>query len=148
VAGEQIQRLLEDLELGAGGPRRPAERALCYRAEGLGERLVGQLGADQVDRPAEQGREARLAGAAGELGGEPGLADARLAGHHDGRAAARPRGGERPLERPELAGAACERLGARLHAASIAPRRSPAPAARKALISMWPSRDREPGRRR
>ena len=64
----------------------------------------------------------------GDLGGEPGLADTGVAGHQDGRAAARPRGGERLLERPELDGAACERLGARLHAASTPPRRNGATA--------------------
>jgi hypothetical protein len=139
VAGEQGQRLLEDLELGTrgggGGPR------AADRPQGLGQRLVGQLGADEVDRPAEQGLPAGLAGAAGDLGGEAGLADAGLAGYEDGCAAARPRGGERLLERPELGGAACERLGARLHAASIAR----LPSARKALVGIPRAADKEPG---
>ena len=72
------------------------------------------------------------------------LADTGVAGHEDGCAAARPRGGERALERPELAGAAHERLGARLHAASIAR----LPPARKALISIPRAADRAPGRGR
>jgi hypothetical protein len=139
VAGEQGQCLLEDLQLGTCGGPGPAERA-----QGLGERLVGQLGADEVDRPAEQDLPAGLAGALGEFGGEPGLADAGLAGHQDGRAAARPRGGERPLERSELASAARERLGASLHAVSIA--RSPSGG--KARVSIAGSVDKAPRRGR
>ena len=65
VAGEQGQRLLEDPELGTcgggGGPR------AAERAKGLGERLVGQLGPDEVDGPAEQGLPPGLAGAVGGL---------------------------------------------------------------------------------
>ena len=146
VTGEERERLLEDPQLGTcGGVRGPwpaAERMPSNRAQGLGERLVGQLGADEIDRPAEQGPEARLAGAAGELGREPRLADARLAGHEDGRAAACPRGGERALELPELACAPHQRrCGASLHPASIAR----LPPAGKALVSIpWPA-DREPG---
>ena len=122
VTDQKRERLLEDPQLGTCGGA--AGRAPAHRAQGLGERLVGQFGSDEIDRPAEQGLAAGRAGAPGEFGGEPGLADARLAGHQDGRAAARPHGGERLLERPQLGGATHERLGARLHAASIAPRRS------------------------
>jgi hypothetical protein len=75
--------------------------------------------------------EPRAAGAHGELGRQPGLADARLPGHQDGPAAARPRRVQRAPEPPELAHAPDEdRAGAGLHSASI----TPPTLARKALV--------------
>ena len=64
------------------------------------ELLVGQLRADKIDRSSEQDIDARVARAPGNLGREPCLADARLAGHEDGRTAARLRCFERMRELP------------------------------------------------
>ena len=87
--------------------RRPPR--LSERTQRLDERLVRQLRADEIDRAPEQDLEPRVAGAARELGREPGLADARLAGDEDGRAAPRLRRVERALELLELACASDER---------------------------------------
>ena len=144
--GEQRERLLEHPQLRARGPLIDLPK-LSERAQGLDERLVGQLRADEIDRAPEEDLEPCVAGAARELGREPGLADARLSGDEDGRAAARPRRVERALELPELACASDERRsGASLHAASIPPplkapatRRYVRPAAKdKALRPMRP----------
>ena len=113
--GEQRERLLEHPQLRAR--RLPVDLPrLAERTQGLDERLVRQLGADEIDRAPEQDLEPRGAGARRELGREPGLADARLAGDEDGRAAPRPRRVERALELPELARASDEHLArASLH---------------------------------
>jgi len=88
--GEQRQRLLEHPQLRArhlplGLP------GLAERAQRLGERLVRQLGTDEIDRAPEQHLEPGAAGTSRELGSEPGLADARLSYHEDGRTLPRPR---------------------------------------------------------
>ena len=118
--GEQRERLLEHPQLRAGRrfvdlPRLPE------RTQGLDERLVRQLCADEIDRAPEQDLEPGGAGASRELGREPGLADARFSGDEDGRTAPGPRRGERALELPELAYASDEDVArASLHPASIA----------------------------
>jgi hypothetical protein len=121
---EQRQRLLEHAQL--RGRRRPVDLPeRSERAQGLDEGLIRQLRADQIDRAAEKHLELRAAGTRGQLGGQPGLADARLPGDQDGRPAPRPRGIERTLELPELASASDQhRARASLHSASITP---PAP---------------------
>ena len=105
--GEQRQRLLEHPQL---RPRRLRVEppGLPERTQRIHERLVRQLRADEIDRPAEQDLEPRVAGASGELGREPGLADARFAGDEDRRAAPGPRRVEDALELPELACASDE----------------------------------------
>ena len=109
---EQLERVLEDSQLRAR--RLPVDLpGLPERAQGLDERLVGQLGADEIDRAPEEDLEPRVAGALAELGHEPGLADARFAGDEDGRAVSGARRIERALELPELACASDENLAAR-----------------------------------
>ena len=113
--GEQRERLLEHPQLRAR--RLPVDLPrLSERTQGLDERLVRQLRADEIDRAPEEHLEPGVAGAARELGREPRLADARLSGDEDGRAASRLRRGERALELPELACASDEHLArASLH---------------------------------
>ena len=107
--GEQRQRLLENPQLRAGRlPVSPPGRP--ERAQRLGERLVRQLGSDKIDRTPEQNLEPGAAGTSRELGGEPGLADARLSGDKDGRTRSGPRCVERALELPEFACAPDEHL--------------------------------------
>jgi hypothetical protein len=99
VIGQQRERFLKDAQLGAC--RRAIGRpALAEWAQGFGERLVGQLRADKIDRSPEQDIDACVARAPGNLGREPCLADARLAGYEDGRTAARLRCFERMRELP------------------------------------------------
>jgi hypothetical protein len=119
--GEQRQRVLEHPQLRAR--RLPIDPpGLPERAQRLDERLVRQLRTDQVDRAPEQDLEPRVAGMAGQLGRQPGLADARLPGDQDGHAAPRPRRVQRAPELPELASASDEYLDrGSLHAGSIAP---------------------------
>ena len=85
AVGEQRERLLEHPQLRAGPlvdlPQLPE------RTQGLDERLVRQLRADEIDRAPEEDLEPRVAGTSRELGREPGLADARLPGDEDGRTA-------------------------------------------------------------
>ena len=117
LTGEERERLLEDPQLGACGgvcgPWPADERMPSNRAQRLGERLVGQLGADEIDRPAEQGPEARLAGAAASSAASrvlpmPASPATRMAAPRPC-----PRGGERPLELPEFACAPHQRRSAR-----------------------------------
>ena len=117
---QQRQRVLEHPQLRAH--RLPVDlREASERAQGLHERLVRQLGADQIDRTAEEDPEPCVAGACRQLGRQPGLADARLPGDQDGRAAARPRRVQRAPELPELAHAPDEYLALHsLHSGSIA----------------------------
>src|SRR5258705_11517134 len=104
MTSEERERLLEDPQLGTCGgicgPRAAAERMPGNRAQGLGERLVGQLSANEIDRPAEQGPEACLAGAAGEVRPEPRLSRAHLPGPQGGPAATCPPRGERRRPAP------------------------------------------------
>ena len=89
---------------------------LPERTQRLGERLIRQHRADQVDRAPEENLEPGAAGTSRELGGDPGLADARLSRDQDGRALPGPRGAERALELRELACAPDEHLArASLH---------------------------------
>ena len=107
--GEQRQRLLEHPQLRAG--RLPVSLpGLPERAQRLGEWLVRQLRTDEIDRAPEQDLEPGAAGTSRELGGEPGLADARLSGDEDGRTRPRPRCVERALELPEFVCAPDEHL--------------------------------------
>ena len=112
AVGEQRERLLEHAQLRAGR-RASTCRRLSERTQRLDERLVRQLRADEIDRAPEQDLEPGVAGAPRELGREPGLADARLAGDEDGRAAPRLRRVERALELLELACASDERRRSR-----------------------------------
>ena len=118
---QQRQRLLEHAQLGARRLRVDLREA-PERAQGLDERLVRQLGADQVDRAPEQDLEPRVAGARRQLRRQPGLAEPRLPGDERCRAAARPRRVQGALELPELAFASDEHLArGSLHPGSIAP---------------------------
>jgi hypothetical protein len=127
---QQLKRLLEHPQLRARrlpiGLRKRSERA-----QDLDERLVRQLRADEVDRAPEEDLESCVAGARRQLGRKPGLADARLPGDEDGRAAPCLRRAEGALELPELACASDEYLArGSLHSGSIAP----PTLARKALV--------------
>ena len=116
-ATEERERLLEHTQLRACGPdlRKPGQRALAVtsspRAQRLGERLVRQLGAYEVDAAPDEHLESRGSGARRQLGGEPALADPRLAGHQDRRADSRLRPAKRTFETLELLGAPDERRG-------------------------------------
>jgi hypothetical protein len=118
---EQRERLLEQAQPRAGRPRLDVQE----RAQGsqrLGERLERQLRADQVDRAAEQHLEALAAGTAGQIGREPGLADARFPGDQHGPTLAGPRRVERPRELLDLAPAPDEQPTCpSFHPGSIAP---------------------------
>jgi hypothetical protein len=61
------------------------------RTKRLGDRQVRHLGADQVDAPAHQRQRAGGPGPGAELGHQPRLADARVAGHQDRPAPSRRR---------------------------------------------------------
>ena len=113
--GEQGERLLEHPQLRAG-----AAPELAERRQGVDERLVGQLRADEVDRASEQDLEACGACSVRDLGREPGLADPCFTGDEGAGAASRLRLAERAPKRLELACASDER---RACPASIAPRR-------------------------
>jgi hypothetical protein len=121
AVAEHRQRLLEHPEL--RGNRLAVDLPkLPERTQGLDERLVRQLGADQIDRAPNQHLEARVAGACRQLGRQPGLADASVSGDQRGRAAPRPRRAQGALELPELADASDEDLaGGSLHLGSVAP---------------------------
>ena len=131
--GEQRERLLEHPKLRAG-----LARKLSERTQRLDERLVRKLRADEIDRAAEEDLESFGASARRELGREPGLADARLSGDEDGRAAPRLRRVERAPERLQLACASDE------HAASI----PPLPPAGKARVSPRRRQDTQPAGQR
>ena len=93
--------LLEHAELRAG--RLPVEQPRrSERAQGLDERLVGQVRADERDRSAEEDLKSGVAGTACELGSESGLADTRFSYDEDARTAPRLCCGERALELREL----------------------------------------------
>jgi hypothetical protein len=118
---QQRQRLLEHPQLRARRLRVDLREA-PERAQGLDQRLVGQLRADQVDRAPDEDLEPFVAGARRQLGRQPGLADAGLPGDQDGRAAARPRRVQGAPELPELTHAPDEHLAREsLHPGSIAP---------------------------
>ena len=77
--------------------------------ERLGERQVGQTAGAEVDAVADDGDHAALARAQDQLSGEPGLADAGVAGHEHAGGRARERLLEQLLEPGELTGPADER---------------------------------------
>jgi hypothetical protein len=138
VAPEHGQRLPEHAQLRARRPR-IGRREGAERAQGFDERLVGQLGPDQVDGAAEQHLEPGVAGTRCHLGREPGLADARLAGDERGRPAVGPRRLQGAPELLELAVAPDEQVArGSLHPGSIAP----AARARKALVGIPRREDR------
>ena len=143
--GEQRQRVLEHPQLRAG--RLPLGLpGLAERAQRLGERLVWQLGTDEIDRAAKEDLEPGAAGASRELGGEPGLADARLPGDEDGRTRPRPGCVERALELPEFACAPDEHLArAGFHFGQY---RAANPAPGRALLSTQAAEDTQGLRRR
>jgi hypothetical protein len=92
------------------------------RADGLGDRKVGHLGADQVDAPPYQRLRSRGSGPSAELRHQPRLADARVAGQQDRPALSRYRLPDLRLEQLELA-AAADQGGGRpsCHRNSMAP---------------------------
>ena len=75
-----------------GSPRLPE------RTQGLDERLVGQLRADEIDRAAEEDLEPGVTRAFREFGRERGLPDPRFPGDEDGRTRPRLRRVERAAE--------------------------------------------------
>ena len=111
VIGEPRQRGLEHTQLRAGLARERTER--------FDERLVRQLGADEIDRAADPDGESAVASARRDLGGEPRLADARLTRDEHSPAAPRLRRVEHALELFQLACAPDE------HGASISLRGRP-----------------------
>jgi hypothetical protein len=118
--GEQRERVLEHRQLRAGRPRIALE--LSERAQGVGEGLVRQLRADEIDGLSHENVESAGAGATRELRRQAGLADPGLSLDEDRPASPRPRSLERPLELPELTCTADEDLAPpRLHAPSIRP---------------------------
>ena len=117
---QQRQCVLEHAQL-RGRRLPPGWSTLAEWPQRLDERLVWQLGADEIDRPPEQDVEPRVACARRKLGREAALADARLAGDENGRAATGPGCVEGALELRELASASHERgFRASAHAASMA----------------------------
>ena len=90
-----------------GSPRLPE------RTQGLDERLVGQLRADEIDRAAEEDLEPCVTRAFREFGRERGLPDPRFPGDKDGRTRPRLRCVERAPELPELADASNEHVARR-----------------------------------
>ncbi len=83
------------------------------RTQGLDERLVGQLRADEIDRAAEENLEPCVTRAFREFGRERGLPDPRFTGDKDGRTRPRLRRVERAAELPELADASNEHVAPR-----------------------------------
>ena len=74
--GEQRQRVLEHPQLRAGCL--PGLTRIPQRTQGLDERLVRQVRADEIDGSSDEDVEASIACPARELGREPCLADARF----------------------------------------------------------------------
>jgi hypothetical protein len=95
---------------------RPQQRADILagqqRAKGLGDRQVGNLGADQVDAPPHQRLGSRGSCPSGELRNQPRLADARVAGQQ-GRPAPSRRRLPHPLLEPLKLAETAEEGGAR-----------------------------------
>jgi hypothetical protein len=91
---------LGELGLGQHLPQPPGEGPQ-HRVEGLRDRPVRDVPL-QFARPAAGDPAAAPLGDPDQLVEQPGLADAGLAQHDDGRRPAGPDGGERPVERPQL----------------------------------------------
>ena len=123
VAGQLLHAAGEPLQHGPPGARLANGRcrgALDVRGalghtgagdvdERLGERQVGQTAGAQVDAVPDDGDEPTLARVSDQLSGEPGLADAGVAGHEHAGGRARERLLEQLLEPGELTGPADER---------------------------------------
>ncbi len=123
VAGQLLHAAGEPLQHGPPGARLANGRcrgALDVRGalghtgagdvdERLGERQVGQAAGAQVDAVPDDGDEPTLARVSDQLSGEPGLADAGVAGHEHAGGRARERLLEQLLEPGELTGPADER---------------------------------------
>jgi hypothetical protein len=130
---EQRQRVLEHAQL-----RGRLCAGLAERTERIDERLVRQLGADEVDRASEQHLEAQVACACCELGREARLADSRLPRDEGGRAPSGLGCGECVLELRQLASPSDERGSrARPHRTSIAQ----ADPGRKSAAKAWAAED-------
>jgi hypothetical protein len=111
---EQRERLLEHPQLRAGRAGVDLER-LSQRTKGIGERLVRQIRADEIDRPAEQHLKPRVTSTLRELGREPGLADAGFAGDEHRRTAPGPRRVEDACKLRELPSTPDEYLARQSH---------------------------------
>jgi hypothetical protein len=107
---EHVERSLEDAELRAR--RRRVDPHVGDPTQRVDERLIGQLGADEVHGPADEDLEPDGAGTPAQLGGEPRLADACLPRDEDDVAPALARCVQRPLELPELGHSSHEDLAA------------------------------------
>jgi hypothetical protein len=117
---EEGKRVLEDKQLGAG--RFAFAAPISKRAQRLDERLVWQLGADEIEAAPEERLEALGTSACRELRRQSGLADARLAGDERRRPVPAARRVQRLLEPAELVHASDERLArACLHGAQYPP---------------------------
>ena len=112
--GEQGERLLEHLQLRAR-PRGIDLPRVPERTQGLDDRLIRQLRADEIDRATEQDVESRVAGTPPELGREPGLTDAGFSSDEHGRTTPGSRHIERALEFPELTCPSDEHLARASH---------------------------------
>jgi hypothetical protein len=102
------ERLFEDPQLRAARLL-GEESQVAERPERFDERLIGQVGPDEVDRAPHQDLEVLGAGSRRDLGHEPCLADAGLARHHHRGAAPIARRRERALQLSELSDAPHER---------------------------------------
>ena len=96
------------------------------RTQGLDERLIRQLRADEIDRATEQDVESRVAGTTPELGREPGLPDAGFSSDEHGRTTPGSCRIKRALEFPELTRPPDEHLAPASHHSRPV---SPSPAA-------------------
>ena len=113
--GEQRERLLEHPQLRAGACPSARQGSPSGRSASTNGWYGSSVPTRSIERPSRTSNPASRARLR-ELGREPGLADARLSGDEDGRAAPRPRRVERALELPELACASDEHLArASLH---------------------------------
>ena len=116
---DQRERLLEHPELRLSAPQ------LAQRLQRLDERLVGQLRADEVDRPPDQDFEAVVACTLRSLGRQSRFADARLPGDENGRSASGSGCLERVLQLVQLGFPSDEGCpGASRHRSSITPPRA------------------------
>jgi hypothetical protein len=123
--GEQRERVFERARPRAG--RRGLVASGAQRPQRLGERLEGQLGADEVEAAPDERPKAGRIGTRRQLRGQARLADARVAGDEHGRSAPRRRAVERPLEPAQLVRAPDEHLAPSVHGASIPRLKHPRP---------------------
>jgi hypothetical protein len=104
---EEGERVLEDAQLGAG--RLALGVPIPMRAQRLDERLVRQLGTDEIEAAPQEDLESRGASTCRELRREARLADPCLAGDQHRRSATGVRPPQRALETPQLLGAPDQR---------------------------------------